>query len=143
MKTQCGAYAQGIVLLACLWVTAAGPGCARVPTPGEPSGVAVPITDVATVVGAWHGTLPKVPDMEAQGAVRLSVHEHAGYTFVDNTGSGFLVGAGTLTPQDGRLTEEAERRVTMALYERDAKRILVVEGMSKTGVRFYAELTPL
>ncbi len=137
-----GEYVQGTVLLAYLCVTVAGLGCARVPTPGEPPGVAVPITDVAMVVGTWKGTVYKVPDMEAQAVVRLSVHENATYTFVDITGSSFLVEAGTLTLQDGRLTEEAERRLTMALYERGARRILVVEGMGKAGVRFYAEFTP-
>lgn len=142
MKTQRGAYAQGTVLLACLWVTVAAPGCARVPTPGEPPGVAVPITAVAMVVGTWKGVVYRVPDMEAQALVRLSLHENATYTFVDITGSSPLLGAGTLTLQDGRLTEETERRVTMALYERGARRILVVEGTGKTGVRIYAEFTP-
>jgi len=143
MKTPRGACGQGTVLLACLWLTVLAPGCARVPTPGKPPGVAVPITDVAMVVGTWHGTLYKVPEMEAQALVRLSVHENATYTFVDISGSSPLLGAGLLTLQDGRLSEEAERRVTMALYERDAKRLLVVEGVGKTGVQFYAELTPL
>jgi len=95
------------------------------------------------VVGTWKGTVYKMPDMEAQGSVRLSVHENATYTFVDSTVSGFRLGAGTLTVQDGRLIEDAESsRLTMALYERDARRILVVEGVGKAGIPFYAEFTP-
>jgi hypothetical protein len=103
----------------------------------------VPITDVAMVVGTWKGTVYKMPDMEAQGSVRLSVHENATYTFADSTVGGVRLGAGTLTVQDGRLIEDSEsRRLTMALYEHGARRILVVEGVGKAGVQFYAEFTP-
>jgi hypothetical protein len=74
----------------------------------------------------------------------LASSSDGGYDFVSVRTIGIFHGKGTFTLIDGKLRTETERRWGMAtLYEEGARRMLKVEGATKDGTQYSADLAPM
>jgi hypothetical protein len=103
----------------------------------------VPISDINQVVGHWEGMSKSVLDARDDTAVLLMIDDKT-FEFVGRRmADRYIVGAGTLVLQDGKLEGTAARlSTTFTLYDREGKSVLIVEVTLKDGRRFYGELTP-
>jgi len=73
--------------------------------------------------------------------VTLTICDDGSYDFVSVRTSGIFQGQGTCTLIDGKLKTETERRWAIAtLYEEGGRRMLKVEGATKDGVQYSADL---
>ena len=71
----------------------------------------------------------------------LTICDDGSYDFVSVRTSGIFQGQGTCTLIDGKLKTETERRWAIAtLYEEGGRRMLKVEGATKDGVQYSADL---
>jgi len=100
------------------------------------------ISDIKTVAGKWQGMVIREPFQ--RDWAELTIHEDGHFEYVSHRDYlGIAKGGGMLKLTDGKLTSETERgHATYSLMERDGQRVLMVEALSKQGLRYTAELSP-
>lgn len=131
--------ARAAVLLVVLAVA----GCASSAPP--PPATAVAITDYKMVAGKWAGLVKGLagPRDDQGDWVEMNITENGAYDFGAARTIGMLTGKGNLALKDGKLAVEGERgQATMALLQREGKRLLRVDGKLRSGTPFSGELTP-
>ena len=75
--------------------------------------------------------------------VTLAIGDDGGYEFVSIRTIGIFHGKGTFTLIDGKLRTETERGWAQAtLYEDGVRRMIKIEGATKDGTQYSAELAP-
>ena len=118
-------------------------GCAPVePLPPPPS-TPVSISTFTSAAGKWGGILVTIPPLRDNDWVTLTIRDDGSYEFVSIRTIGIFHGKGTLTLIDGKLRAETERGWAMiTLYEEGGRRMLRVEGATKEGTEYSADLTP-
>lgn len=125
----------GIVLGACT-----GPGAVRTPPT-----TAVSITDFKAVAGVWEGLLRGMPGSPSrEDWVLMQIGADGSYSFASFRQIGVFQGRGTLRLSDGRLFLQGEEggSATFTLYEGDGRRMLSADGITGTGTRVTANLSP-
>jgi len=79
--------------------------------------------------------------VQGEDWVTLTICDDGSYDFVSVRTSGIFQGQGTCTLIDVKLKTETERGWTIAtLYEEGGRRMLKVEGATKDGVQYSADL---
>lgn len=118
-------------------------GCAPInPRPSPPS-TPVSISAFNNAAGKWAGILTMTPRSKHDDWVTLTIRDDGGYDFVSVRTIGIFHGQGTFTLIDGKLKTETERGWAIAtLYEEAGRRMLKVEGATKDGVHYSADLDP-
>jgi hypothetical protein len=113
------------------------------PSKQDSTWTAVPITDVGMVVGEWEGLVKQEHDTLPQGSVRLMIRANSTYLFAGQSALRAAVGSGTLTPHEGRLVGDSDRRaVLFTLYDHKGKAVVLVESTNhETGEQFRGEFT--
>ena len=118
-------------------------GCALVePLPPSPS-TPVSVATFESVAGKWAGILKATPPSRQDDWMTLTIRDDGSYDFVSVRMIGIFHGNGTLTLVDGKLRAETERGWGMVtLYEEGGGRILKLEGATKDGTQYSANLDP-
>jgi hypothetical protein len=112
------------------------------PLPSPPS-TPVSISAFNHAAGEWAGILKMTPRLKNDDWVTLRIRDDGGYNFVSVRTIGIFQGEGTFTLIDGKLKAETERGWTIAtLYEEAGRRMLKVEGATKDGTQYSADLDP-
>jgi hypothetical protein len=127
-----GTLARAALLLV---VFASVAGCASSPPPAAPA-TPVAITDYKMVAGKWAGLVKGLagPRDNPGDWVEMNIAESGAYDFGVARTIGMLTGKGNLTFKDGKLALEGERgEATFALYEREGKKLLRVDGKVRAG----------
>ncbi|GJL62562.1 MAG: hypothetical protein NPIRA04_12160 [Nitrospirales bacterium] len=121
--------------------------CTGVHLPETPSWKEVPIMKVKDVAGKWEGTTWVEPQVARQDDwVKVRISEDGRFEFASYRMTGAWLGNGNLLLENGKLVTESKPdtgSATFTLYESRGKRMLKVQGTTKTGLRQAAELTPL
>lgn len=118
-------------------------GCASAPPPAPATPVA--ITDFKMVAGTWAGVVRGLAgSRDDQGDwVEMHIGESGSYDFGAARTIGMLSGKGNLALRDGKLAVEGDRgQATLALFQREGKRLLRVDGKLRSGTPLSGELTP-
>jgi hypothetical protein len=75
--------------------------------------------------------------------VTLAIRDDGSYDFVSMRTIGIFHGKGTFTIVDGKLRAGTDRgSAIITLYEDGGRRMLKVEGATKDGTQYSADLTP-
>ena len=116
-------------------------GCAPVePLPPPPS-TPVSVSAFKSAAGKWAGILKATHRVQGEDWVTLTICDDGSYDFVSVRTIGIFQGQGTCTLIDGKLKTETERGWAIAtLYEEVGRRMLKVEGATKDGVQYSADL---
>jgi hypothetical protein len=119
-------------------------GCAEVsPLPPSPS-TPVSLSAFTSVTGKWAGILRATTRTKKDDWVTLMIREDGTYSFESVRTIGIFHGRGTFTLIDGKLRTETERGWGLAtLYEEGGRRMLKVEGATRDGVKYAADLDPV
>jgi hypothetical protein len=126
-----------------LLVVLALAGCASAPPPAPATPVV--ITDYKMVAGKWAGLVKGLsgPRDDQGDWVEMNITDSGAYDFGAARTIGMLTGKGNLALKDGKLAVDGERgQATMALLQREGKRLLRVDGKLRSGAPFSGELTP-
>ena len=97
------------------------------------------------VAGKWAGLVKGLagPRDDQGDWVQMSISDSGAYDFGVARTIGMLTGKGDLALKDGKLAVEGERgQATMALFEREGKKLLRVDGKLRSGSPLSGELTP-
>ena len=115
--------------------------CTALQAPEQPPASPIMISDIKTVAGKWEGMVIREPFQRDWS--ELTIYEDGRFEYVSHRSYlGIAKGGGMLKLSDGKLTAETERgHVTYVLGERDGRRVLLVDALSKQGLRYSAELT--
>jgi hypothetical protein len=115
--------------------------CAALVAPEQPPVIPLVISDIQTVAGKWEGMVIREPFQ--RDWAELTIHEDGRFEYVSHRNYlGIAKGGGMLKLTDGKLTSETERaQATYVLMERSGRRVLMVDALSKQGLRYTAELT--
>ncbi|HYM88701.1 MAG TPA: hypothetical protein VES92_06245 [Nitrospiraceae bacterium] len=126
-----------------VWMFTGFIGCAPVePLPPPPS-TPVSVSTFKSVMGKWAGILKTTPRLQRDDWVTFTIRDDGSYDFVSVRTIGIFRGQGTFTLIDGKLKAETEQGWTVAtLYEEGAQRLMKVDGATKDGVQYSADLTP-
>jgi hypothetical protein len=118
-------------------------GCAPIePLPPPPS-TPVSVSAFNNAAGKWAGILRATPRLKGDDWVTLTIRDDGGYDFVSVRTIGIFHGKGTFTLIDGKLrTENEQGWINATLYEEGARRMLKVEGATKDGAQYSADLGP-
>jgi hypothetical protein len=118
-------------------------GCAPIePLPPPPS-TPVSVSAFNNAAGKWAGILKTTPRLKNDDWVTLTIRDDGGYDFVSVRTIGIFHGKGTFTLIDGKLRTETEQGwINATLYEEGARRMLKVEGATKDGTQYSADLGP-
>ena len=113
-------------------------GCAE-PRPQEP--LTIPIASFKVVAGKWEGMVTREPF--SRDWAEFTIYEDGRFDFLAHRDYiGVARGSGVMRLVDGVLKSESERGTgTYTLVERDGQRMLLVDALSKKGLRYRAELT--
>ncbi len=119
-------------------------GCAPVeplpPPPSTPGSVSA----FKSVAGKWAGILKATPRFRGDDWVTLTIRDDGSYDFVSVRTIGIFRGEGVYRLIDGKLKAETEQGWTIAtLYEESGRRMLKVEGATKDGTQYSADLAPV
>jgi len=118
-------------------------GCAPIESPPPPPSTPVSMSTFKSAAGKWAGILKATPRLKVDDWVTLTVRDDGSYDFVSARTIGIFRGQGAFTLIDGTLRTETERGWGMAtLYEEGGRRMLKVEGATKDGVQYSADLAP-
>ena len=139
MKEWIRALCYGVLV----WIFTGFIGCAPVePLPPPPS-IPVSVSEFRSAAGKWAGILKSTPRVRGDDWVTLTIRDDGSYEFMSVRTIGIFQGQGTCTLIDGKLKTETERGWAITtLYEEGGWRMLKVEGATKDGVQYSAELTP-
>ena len=139
MRECLRAFCFGVLV----WMFTGFIGCAPVePLPPPPS-TPVSVSAFKSAAGKWAGILKATPRLKRDDWVTLTIRDDGSYDFVSVRTIGIFRGQGTFTLIDGKLKAETEQGWTVAtLYEEGAQRLMKVDGATKDGVQYSAELTP-
>ncbi len=130
-NTWVGLFMCGIVGLS---------GCAHLFTPSTP--VAIPTFQV--VAGEWAGVLHTQPSSRKGDWVTVAIREDGTYQFESTRVIGIFRDQGTFSLSDGKLRTETNKGETLTtLYEDYGRKMLKVEGKTKDGVSYSANLDPV
>lgn len=118
-------------------------GCAPMePVPPPPS-TPVSVSAFTSVAGKWAGILKATPRLRHDDWVTVIIHDDGAYQFKSVRTIGIMQGQGTFTLADGKLRSETEQgRIVVTLYEEGGRRMLKVEGATKEGTEYSADLEP-
>ena len=118
-------------------------GCTPIePLPPPPS-ILVSISTFNNAVGKWTGALKATPRLKNDDWMTLTVRNDGSYDFESVRTIGIFHGKGTFTLIDGKLRTETERGWALAtLFEEGGRRMLKVEGKTKDGTQYTADLEP-
>ena len=116
--------------------------CATLTAPEQPPTAPIVISDMNMVTGKWQGMVIREPFQ--RDWAELTIHEDGRFEYVSyRQYLGIAKGGGMLKLTDGKLTSATERgQATYTLVERSGQHMLIVEALSKQGLRYSAELTP-
>ena len=139
MKERLRALCYGMLV----WGVTGFIGCAPVePLPPPPS-TQVSVSTFKIAAGKWAGILKAIPPLRDDDWVTLTIGDDGGYEFVSIRTIGIFHGKGTFTLIDGKLRTETERGWALAtLYEDGVRRMIKIEGATKDGTQYSAELAP-
>src|SRR3989304_3315505 len=129
----------------CLWMLVGGIGgligCAPVTSLPPPPSTPISVSAFKSAAGAGAGIFRATPSSGGDDWVTLTISEGGGDGFVSARTIGIFHGKGTLTLIDGKLRAETERGWVIAtLYEEGGRRMLKVEGATKDGMQYSADL---
>ena len=112
----------------------------------QPAWTKSSITDITHVMGKWEGVTWAEPRTRRQEDwVKVRIKEEGQFEFASYRTIGAWLGSGRLTLEQGILVTEPKPEAgtaTFTLYESNGKRMLKVQGTTKTGRRQGAELQP-
>ena len=118
-------------------------GCTPVERLPPPPSTPVSVSTFKSVVGKWAGILKTTPRLKRDDWVTFTIRDDGSYDFVSVRTIGIFRGQGTFTLIDGKLKAETEQGWTVAtLYEEGARRLMKVDGATKDGVQYSADLAP-
>lgn len=119
-------------------------GCAQVtPRPTSPS-TPVSLSAFTSVTGKWAGILKTTPRTTKDDWVTLAIGKDGAYSFESVRIIGIFHGQGTFTLIDGKLRAETNRGwALVTLYEEGGRKMLKVEGATKDGANYTADLDPI
>jgi hypothetical protein len=118
-------------------------GCAPVEPLPPPPTTPVSVSAFESVAGKWAGLLKTTPRFKGDDWVTLTIGNDGSCGFVSVRTIGIFKRQGTCTLIDGKLKSETERGWANAtLYEEGGRRMLKIEGETKDGVTYAADLTP-
>ena len=118
-------------------------GCAPMEQVPPPPSIQVPVSTATSVAGMWAGILKATPRLRHDDWVTVMIHDDGSYQFKSVRTIGIMQGHGTFTLVDGKLTGEIEQgRIVATLYEEGGRRMLKVEGATKEGTEYSADLEP-
>lgn len=124
-------------------VFAASIGCAPIEQPPPPPSTPVSVSAFTSVAGKWAGILKATPRLRHDDWVTMVIHNDGSYQFKSVRTIGIMQGQGTFTLADGKLRSETERGwIVATLYEEGGRRMLKVEGATKEGEQYSADLDP-
>ena len=119
--------------------------CTGVQFPEQPDWKEVPITDIQSIAGVWEGVTWSEPRTARQDDfVKVKIAEDGQFEFASYRMIGVWLGKGNLILENGKLVTESNPNAgsaTFTLYEGNGRRMLKVQGKTKTGLRQAAELT--
>lgn len=119
-------------------------GCAPVTPLPAPLSTPVSLSAFTDVTGKWAGILKAIPQTKKDDWVTLAIRENGAYAFESVRIIGIFHGQGTFTLTDGKLRTDTDRGWGLVtLYEERGRRMLKVEGETKDGVKYTAELDPI
>jgi len=115
--------------------------CAALVAPEQPPVIPIVIPDIKTVAGKWEGVVIREPFQ--RDWAELTIYEDGRFEYVSHRNYlGIAKGGGVLKLTDGKLTSETERgQATYILVARSGRHVLMVDALSKQGLRYTAELT--
>jgi hypothetical protein len=118
-------------------------GCAGT-APREAAVTPVPIASLESVAGKWAGTAKRVPPSPGDDWVEVTISPGGTFQFAAARTVGAALGSGTLTLADGKLTSRSDRggTATYQLYQGNGRRVLAVEAVTASGLRYSIQLTP-
>ncbi len=120
--------------------------CTGANRPDQPIWVKIPITDIKQVMGKWEGVTWFEPRTRRQEDwVKVKINEEGQFEFASYRTIGAWLGNGRLILEQDILVTEPKPdagTATFTLYESNGKRMLKVQGTTKTGRRQGAELNP-
>jgi hypothetical protein len=104
----------------------------------------VPIASIASVAGKWAGPAKRVPPSPDDDWVEVTISPSGTFQYVAARTVGAALGSGTLTLGDGKLTSRSDRggTATYVLYQGNGRRVLAVEAVTASGLRYSIQLTP-
>ena len=135
LRTACFGMMVGVLVAAF--------GCAAMePVPPLPS-TPVSVSTFTSVAGMWAGILKATPRLKQDDWLMVLIHDDGSYQFKSVRTIGIMQGQGTFTLADGKLKVENEHgRIVATLYEEGGRRMLKVEGATKDGTQYSADLEP-
>ncbi len=120
--------------------------CTGIHFPDSPSWEKVSLTNISQVAGKWEGITWAEPRTIGQDDwVEVKIEEDGQFKFASYRMIGAWLGSGALRLENGELATEPQPNsgsATFTLYESQGKRMLKVNGRTKTGQRQVAELNP-
>jgi hypothetical protein len=118
-------------------------GCAGT-APREPALAPVSIASIASIAGKWAGLAKRVPPSPDDDWVEVTISPDGTFRFTAARTVGASLGSGTLALSDGKLTSRSDRggNATYVLYEGSGRRMLAVEAVTASGLRYSIQLTP-
>jgi len=141
-----GKFLRYVLFLQLTFFLATLTACTGVNFPESPTWKEAQITDIKRVVGKWEGLTWVEPQVARQDDwVKVRITEDGQFEFASYRMTGAWLGNGNLLLENGKLVTESKPdtgSATFTLYESHGKRMLKVQGTTKTGLRQAAELTP-
>ena len=140
MKDWCRVLGYGILMW---WVTGFI-GCTPIEPLSPPPSTPVSVSAFTSVVGNWAGILRRRPPSLEEDWMTLMIQDDGSYEYVSvQTIDRIFYGKGTLTLIDGKFRAETERGWALVVpYEESGRRMLKIEGATKDGVQYAADLGP-
>jgi hypothetical protein len=134
-RTRCSALLLGFIAALCV-------GCTGTPTAALVD-TAMPIASIDSVRGDWTGRIVSSPVGPYEQWIDLTIGGDGSYRYAAYRSWGVLAGSGKLTLVDGELhSESTSGKATYRLYDRGGKRLLKVEALENSGLRYLVELKP-
>ena len=139
MRESLGASCLGMLI----WSVTVTMGCSPVPpVPAAPSHP-VSISTFQDAAGKWTGVLITAPRSRQDDWITLIIREDGTYQFQSVRTIGIMQGKGMFTLTGGKLRAENEEGWGVAtLYKDDDRRMLKIEGVTKDGTPYSADLHP-
>ena len=95
------------------------------------------------VAGMWAGILKATPRLRQDDWLMVMIYNDGSYQFKSVRTIGIMQGQGRFTLADGKLKVENEHgRIVGTLYEEGGRRMLKLEGATKDGTQYSADLEP-
>jgi hypothetical protein len=118
-------------------------GCASVePVPPPPS-TPVSVSAFTGVEGMWAGIMKATPRLRQDDWLMVMIYNDGSYLFKSVRTIGIMQGQGRFTLADGKLKVENQHGgIVGTLYEEGGRRMLRLEGATKDGTQYSADLEP-